>query len=649
MTEQGQNNILRSGTQKQSEMPRFATAREILPDQMRSWLSQLTVLARRGEGKKALVGLATRPPPDAEKVAISTVTSAPLEKIIEPEATAQPSKYSAEREALGLGEEKSLQQIARENERQRKEVTDAFIESKKMDDRVESQPAYEEKLQQGSKKVESAQSALPWHDRAEIQLKRARTLLTLLSKGVQNPDRVLQILEAEAIDSVTPRLAKLALINAYTQVQKNVVIDRLHEVGDVSLLCERMHQLGADFSLKIIGSEDTQQIVPMLKKLVEIPKEQYVGMSRDLEKYRFLFPLGGNTVEDHKAFIPLIEFMSSNEQITSEQKKVLDMAHRIYLIGSPVVAYREYSHPILSKRDISDVLARHNNQRWSDELVVLEQLVVDLREPGSKTDDIIVGNYRQTRIYENVEYVSRKIEKMSQEGDLHTSSEVIRSGFTIGNNRATNFVDEFQAVEEDDHSSFSKDIQRSLKIISDFYDKVVSPELLLFLDIQKLFNREEEGLSIGRSELVESIITNTRSSQENLQKVIKVFFQSSLGQNSDIYDMNKLILKNDNGLSVNNIELFEFAIKPFKDKMMQLPPRFYNILFQKFIDATVDGIEKVVIDIQSIITQCDKLGNIDFRDLQMELILFFHDKPELYDKGKRFIESTDTHPVPCTS
>jgi len=402
--------------------------------------------------------------------------------------------YSEERKALGLKEERTLQEIAQEKDKQRKEAFESYLSYRESEKKTEATPpTFEDILKQGREKAKSVLDVLSTREKAEITVRRTKALAIMTAKGIRNPERVLQILEAESGNNFELRYINLEVImkndswstyerkravrafnSIYERAQSNEFINGCREIGDVLTVWERMQQIGARFSLNNIGRQDAEQLIPMLQKLARIPSEQFSTMLNDLRQYSFLFPEGSYSVEDYLVFDPLVEFIASNTQISAEQRQVLETAKRIYQIGEPgSYGYRDF-HPILSRHD--PFLLFSNRERLSDELIVLEQLVLDLYDPRVGADSNLDSHWKQKYLYEKNTYVFGQIDKLAQAGYLHTLAELIRNGFTIGADHAQVFTDEYQR-DEGKLNAMQEDIRRSAELLTQFSDKTLGTRL----------------------------------------------------------------------------------------------------------------------------------------------------------------------------
>jgi hypothetical protein len=540
-----------------------------------------------------------RPPVQVEQkpTTISQYVSTTDSKQDEAITQEQPTKYSEERKALGLKEERTLQEIAQEKDRQRKEAVESYLSYRKSEKKTKTPPTFEDILKQGREKAKSVLDVLSTREKAEIAVRRAKALAIMTAKGIRNPERVLQILEAEAGNDSELRYINLedmrkndswstyerkkavsAFHSIYERAQSNEFINGCLEIGDVLTVWERMQQMGARFSLNNIGRKDAEQLIPMFQKLARIPSEQFSTMLDDLRQYSFLFPDRIYSVEDNLAFEPLVEFIASNTQISAEQRQVLETAKRIYQIGEPgSYGYRDF-HPILSKHD--PFLLLSNRERLSDELIVLEQLVLDLYDPRVRAGSYLDSHWKQKYLYEKNTYVFGQIDKLAQAGDLHTLAELIRNGFTIGADHARVFIDEYR-IDEGKLNAVQEDIRRSAELLTRFSDKTLLSEVLFIEDLRQSEDPGYEVLSIGRSRFFESLLRERSSSQDALQVAMNIVNKLTDDPAKRVHLLNRFVLFDDDlgvDLNVDNL-LFELKSPDVLDKLSQEDRLFWRQIF----------------------------------------------------------------------
>ena len=494
-----------------------------------------------------------------------------------------PAKYSEERRALGLREERTLQEIAQEKDKQRKEAVESYLLYRRREKKIKTPPRFEDILKQGREKAKSVLDVLSIGEKVEIALKRIKALAIMTTKGIRNPERVLQILEAESGNNFELSYINLEVIrkndswstyerkravsafnSIYERAQSNEFINGCREIGDVLTVWERMQQMGARFSLNNIGRQDAEQLIPMLQKLARIPSEQFSTMLNDLRQYSFLFPEGSYIVEDYLVFDPLVEFIASNTQISAEQRQVLETARRIYQIGEPGSYGDRDFHPILSRHD--PFLLFSNRERLSDDLIVLEQLVLDLYDPKY--------------LYKKNTYVFGQIDKLAQAGYLHTLAELIRNGFTIGADHAQVFTDEYQR-DEGKLNAMQEDIRRSAELLTQFSDKTLLSEVLFIEDLRLSQYPEYEVFSIGRSRFFESLVRERSSSQDTLQVAMNIVNKLTDDPAKRAHLLNRFVLFDDDlgvDLNVDNL-LFELKWLDVLDKLSQEDQSFWRQIF----------------------------------------------------------------------
>jgi len=506
--------------------------------------------------------------------------------------------YSEERKALGLKEERTLQEIAQEKDKQRKEAFESYLSYRESEKKTEATPpTFEDILKQGREKAKSVLDVLSTREKAEITVRRTKALAIMTAKGIRNPERVLQILEAESGNNFELRYINLEVImkndswstyerkravrafnSIYERAQSNEFINGCREIGDVLTVWERMQQIGARFSLNNIGRQDAEQLIPMLQKLAKIPSEKFSTILNDLRQYSFLFPEGSYSVEDYLVFDPLVEFIASNTQISAEQRQVLETARRIYQIGEPgSYGYRDF-HPILSRHD--PFLLFSNRERLSDELIVLEQLVLDLYDPRVGADSNLDSHWKQKYLYEKNTYVFGQIDKLAQAGYLHTLAELIRNGFTIGADHAQVFTDEYQR-DEGKLNAMQEDIRRSAELLTQFSDKTLLSEVLFIEDLRLSQYPEYEVLSIGRSRFFESLVRERSSSQDTLQVAMNIVNKLTDDPAKRAHLLNRFVLFDDDlgiDLNVDNL-LFELKWIDVLDKLSQEDQSFWRQIF----------------------------------------------------------------------
>jgi len=505
--------------------------------------------------------------------------------------------YSEERKALGLKEERTLQEIAQEKDKQRKEAFESYLSYRKSEKKTETPPTFEDILKQGREKAKSVLDVLSNREKEEIAVIRTKALAIMTTKGIRNPERVLQILEAESGNNFELSYINLEVIrkndswstyerkravsafnSIYERAQSNEFINGCREIGDVLTVWERMQQMGARFSLNNIGRQDAEQLIPMLQKLARIPSEQFSTMLNDLRQYSFLFPEGSYIVEDYLVFDPLVEFIASNTQISAEQRQVLETARRIYQIGEPGSYGDRDFHPILSRHD--PFLLFSNKERLSDELIVLEQLVLDFYDPRVGAGSNLDSHWKQKYLYEKNTYVFGQIDKLAQAGYLHTLAELIRNGFTIGADHAQVFTDEYQR-DEGKLNAMQEDIRRSAELLTQFSDKTLLSEVLFIEDLRLSQYPEYEVLSIGRSRFFESLVRERSSSQDTLQVAMNIVNKLTDDPAKRAHLLNRFVLFDDDlgvDLNVDNL-LFELKWLDVLDKLSQEDQSFWRQIF----------------------------------------------------------------------
>jgi hypothetical protein len=505
--------------------------------------------------------------------------------------------YSEERKALGLKEERTLQEIAQEKDKQRKEAFESYLSYRKSEKKTETPPTFEDILKQGREKAKSVLDVLSNREKEEIAVIRTKALAIMTTKGIRNPERVLQILEAESGNNFELSYINLEVIrkndswstyerkravsafnSIYERAQSNEFINGCREIGDVLTVWERMQQMGARFSLNNIGRQDAEQLIPMLQKLARIPSEQFSTMLNDLRQYSFLFPEGSYIVEDYLVFDPLVEFIASNTQISAEQRQVLETARRIYQIGEPGSYGDRDFHPILSRHD--PFLLFSNKERLSDELIVLEQLVLDFYDPRVGAGSNLDSHWKQKYLYEKNTYVFGQIDKLAQAGYLHTLAELIRNGFTIGADHAQVFTDEYQR-DEGKLNAMQEDIRRSAELLTQFSDKTLLSEVLFIEDLRLSQYPEYEVFSIGRSRFFESLVRERSSSQDTLQVAMNIVNKLTDDPAKRAHLLNRFVLFDDDlgvDLNVDNL-LFELKWLDVLDKLSQEDQSFWRQIF----------------------------------------------------------------------
>jgi hypothetical protein len=505
--------------------------------------------------------------------------------------------YSEERKALGLKEERTLQEIAQEKDKQRKEAFESYLSYRKSEKKTETPPTFEDILKQGREKAKSVLDVLSNREKEEIAVIRTKALAIMTTKGIRNPERVLQILEAESGNNFELSYINLEVIrkndswstyerkravsafnSIYERAQSNEFINGCREIGDVLTVWERMQQMGARFSLNNIGRQDAEQLIPMLQKLARIPSEQFSTMLNDLRQYSFLFPEGSYIVEDYLVFDPLVEFIASNTQISAEQRQVLETARRIYQIGEPGSYGDRDFHPILSRHD--PFLLFSNKERLSDELIVLEQLVLDFYDPRVGAGSNLDSHWKQKYLYEKNTYVFGQIDKLAQAGYLHTLAELIRNGFTIGADYAQVFTDEYQRY-EGKLNAMQEDIRRSAELLTQFSDKTLLSEVLFIEDLRLSQYPEYEVFSIGRSRFFESLVRERSSSQDTLQVAMNIVNKLTDDPAKRAHLLNRFVLFDDDlgvDLNVDNL-LFELKWLDVLDKLSQEDQSFWRQIF----------------------------------------------------------------------
>lgn len=575
-----------------------------LPEQIQKWLRSAIKRLQNGEPRNALTVL-SQPPSDSSLRNNQDETQhiGDLESQVDrPNQTTEdePSgKFSEERRALGLKKEKTLQEIAQGQERKRKEAIDFYLTYREPDKKKETSPTFEEILQKGQEKRKSILDALSTREKTEIAIRRTKALAIMTAKGIRDPERVLQILEAELgedpmfsykVENIAKnddfgkykrKEAIDAFYSIYEHAQSAEFINGCQQIGNVYLACERMHQIGGKFSLKYIGFLDTEQLIPMAQKLARIPREQFTTMLNDLHQYSFLFPERSYSysAEDNLAFNPLVEFMSSNPNITAEQRQVLETAKRIYQICAPgKYGYQDF-HPILSKHDPSLLLS--SRERLSDELIVLEQLILELYDPREGPDSNLGKHWKQKDLYEKNKYVSGQIEKLAKAGDLHTLAELVRNGFTIGADNVWLFTDEYRR-DEGKLTAFQEDMHKGAKLLEQFSDRSLLSEILFIEDLRKSENSEYEVLAIDRAKLFESLIRERQISEDTLKAAINLVNKLTDDPAKRVHLLNRFIVFDNNlGISLNipNL-LLEIKSPNILDKLPSEDQAFWKQIFE---------------------------------------------------------------------
>lgn len=515
------------------------------------------------------------------------------ETINEKKEKEMPIDYAKEREKLGLKKEETLQEIALRKDRRRKEAADIFLENKKEDSAREIPPTYEEMLKKGREKVRSIHEVLPQKVRRQISVDRARALATLTIKGVKNPEKVLQILEAEHgnegilknvnVESIvskdysaefeTNRAAE-DFKDMYERARSNDFITICKKVENVPVVSERMHQIGARFSLEGNHSNGSEELLTMAQELAKIPKEQFIQVSNDLLRYKFLFPEKNQSIEDNLAFKPLIDFISETNEITIEQRQILENADRIYKIGATRYNRQDF-HPLLSTHNPSELFK--NKERLADEVIVLEQLILEVDSPNMQ--------WAKNGIANNSHNIANKLNLLNENNDLHLLAETIRNGFSIGSENTHVIIGSFSSSDgRKTLEDVQVDIRRSNDILSKFStDKSLLSKILFLDDLRQMQYPDNEVLSIGRSKLFEFCSNHGQSSEQIIKLALDFADCSRENQHEKAMSINSLIKFDDDlGMSLSIESIFnDIKIKP---AILEKLPEEENFFWQTVVD-----------------------------------------------------------------
>lgn len=478
---------------------------------------------------------------------------------------------------MGLKKEETLQEIAQKKEKQRKVATDSFLDSRKEATAPpEKPPTYEEILKKGLDHVKSVKAALPQKDQTQIFVDRTKALAALTIKGVKHPEKVLQILEAENGNEGSLKyavankdyIARVDVVDnfkyIYDRARSADFIDICKRVENVPIVAERMHRIGARFSLEGNHSSGSDELLLMAKKISKIPSEQFNQVLDDLQQYDFLFPTKNYSIEDNLSFNSLVDFVSETKQITPEQKQVLDTANRIFKIGSSDRWRNEKDfHPLLSQHDPEILFA--NKERLSEELLILEQIVLelDILDPGK--------HEHQEKIFQNSSVILNNFQILNESGDLHSLAEIIKKGFSIG-------TDDIYGI-MNLHSTANKtlemvqgDIKKASTLIPKFVDNEIFSKIIFFEDLQQKQNPFNEILSISRNKLFESYVNKWQSNEEILKMSLN-YVNSMYDNPSERANAQRYIVQLDNELGmVLRINGICNDIKISPDFLDKLPP-----------------------------------------------------------------------------
>ena len=116
--------------EQKSEQKSSEVFNRVISQRTREWLIKAVQLLQIGKGRNALQDLSQPPstiPLETTKKIEQPNLSTTYSKQAEVITQEHPAKYSEERRALGLREERTLQEIAQEKDKQRKEAVESYL------------------------------------------------------------------------------------------------------------------------------------------------------------------------------------------------------------------------------------------------------------------------------------------------------------------------------------------------------------------------------------------------------------------------------------------------------------------------------------------------------------------------------------------
>lgn len=512
--------------------PKAVETSETLSRPTIDWLKIATISLKEKKPREALLTLSQLP-----NFSPTETVETPSRESSETDKT---TVFSEARKAFGLPKEKSLEQIAEEKESQRKKATKEFLKNKqdllaklKIDKAVPL--AYQETLQTGKDQVKLVFDTLSTKEKAKITIRRAMTLAKLTTKGIKNPGKVIQIFEAGSgihgrvnrvnIEDILnkgiwteteTKKAISAFDSIYTQLQNDKFINACQEIGNIPILAERMHEIGDKSFLQQIGTSDLEPLIPMAKRISKIPNEQFRTVLNDLRQYSFLFPNKNNhTSAESLGFKPLIEFISLNSEITTEQRQVLETAKSIYQIGEKTDLYSaDNFHSLLSIKDPN--LLFSNKERLTDELIVLEQLILECANLDK------VANSHEIFSYSKKESIFEHINELAEVNELHALAELLKHGFSIGKDHTVTLIaNNMYYIDppfEKRFATIKEDIRKTESLYNQLSDKSMLSTVLFLDDLLQTQNIKNNKLTIDNGEFFESLI-NERAKNENVLNI----------------------------------------------------------------------------------------------------------------------------------
>jgi hypothetical protein len=442
----------------------------------------------------------------------NSLSSINPEKEYESETTQEPPATNLDlyRESFRLVEGA----VAEENKEERERAKNIFLLGLKPK-KKEARPTYQHIYDLSQELAEKALKELGYRLRLAVRYNEFEAQLTLQTKGVPNPNKLLKLLEADRffryayhpqLHLMSPEQIANHFYSAYHQITSNEFIHVCKQIGNIDLAYERLLQMGGGGGLHEEFKLSNTQFISMCQKLTKISEGQFNSMLEQLKQFSFLFP-DKHAGTNYLRLEPLILFIESNAQITAEERQVFETAQQIYELSCSGYV----DHHLIVTRDPKLLLSKGDVLR--DELIVLEQLILDLYK-----------NDKYRRYFDEENYFTfrfRNIVTLQKDGDLHKLAELVRNGFSIGRTYSLLFFNEF----DNDPESLTA-FQEEINIVTTLYDQFSNENTrseMLFLEDFLPHISQQKVLVI---EKIFETIFSERQSYINTLKVVLDFINN---------------------------------------------------------------------------------------------------------------------------
>lgn len=494
-----------------------------------------------------------------------------------------------ERQELGLPKERSLQEIALENEIKRKEAVAVFLQTKeKRKEKRFSEETYEKQMEANSAIIRRSEKSLSIINRAKILLAKRKITQELKSAGIPDQDKVLRLMTAqdieyrrnqgEIVESTQTSKAVIAMYqDLYQRVSGKEFKENCQKIGDVYTAVIRINEIGGKLRMKQLidyYNFNIEQILPLLQELQDLPEEQFRMNLNFLKQYDFLFPPKGYIYDsnDNMKLQPIVDFIGQSQVLTEEQKKAFEIAKRINEITDNPTTETYRSEPFFHHFKASEILP--NQERLNDELTVLEQLVLDSYdlEPHMKN---FKPDWRQKDLYNDSSSLYRTFDTLTKDNTLHSLAELIRQGFSLSGH-----IDAYST--SGNTLNLIDDIQKGYVLVKNFDDPQKRSLILLINDLNKAIYPRWGDMALKQCGRFQSIIENQEMSEKSLKTAIEIATRFTSDPKLRAAYVDNFIRQDDEtGINLNPLSIYWQAKET---KILEKCPPEERLFWQKISD-----------------------------------------------------------------